>query len=391
MRILVLNCGSSSVKLRLADSDTGEWFVRGSVERIGAPDSRGRIDRPGELPRTESIPAPDFGTAIRWLEGVLAPDERPEAVGHRVVHGGERYVRPVPVDDRVLAELEAISYLAPLHNPQSLEGIRTARDLFPGLPQVAVFDTAFHATLPEHAYRYAVPERYYREHGIRRYGFHGLNHRHVSERAAARLGRGDLRLVSLHLGNGCSACAVRSGCSVDTSMGLTPLAGLVMGTRAGDVDPSVPLRLLELGYTAAEVDTLLNHESGLKALSGGLTDMRDIEAAAAGGDHAAILAFTLFCYRARQYVGAYAAALGGLDALVFTAGIGEHSASVRAEVCRGLEHLGVRVDPELNRSAAGTECDLAPRGAPARVLVVPADEERIIARDTAAVVHTIRG
>lgn len=390
MLVLVLNCGSSSVKLSLLDAESGQSLAEGLVDRVGDTEAAGtaRLHGPGLSPCCESLAARGYEEAIRWLVDRLPAGKRPAAVGHRVVHGGERYTTSVRVDAAVLQELEAVSRLAPLHNPPNLQGIHAAQALFPDLPQVVAFDTAFHATLSDFAYRFALPDRFYHQHGIRRYGFHGLSHRYVSERAAALLQRSDLRLVSLHLGNGCSAAAVRGGRCVDTSMGMTPLAGLVMGTRCGDLDPAVPLLLAGLeGESLAHVERVLNRESGMKALSGGHADMRDIEAAAAQGDEKAQLAFRVFCYTARKYVGAYAAALGGLDALVFTAGIGENSARVRAEICAGLEFLGVRLDPQRNGEDSDQARDLSIPNAAVRVLAIPTDEELVIARETAAVLQ----
>jgi acetate kinase len=385
MLVLVLNCGSSSVKVSLEDTTSGGWCARGSVDRVGSSEEAGtRRMRVGGAPEiVEEAVHPGYREAISWLVDQMPADVRPAAIGHRVVHGGERYTQPAWIDRAMLAELEDVSRLAPLHNPPNLAGIRIAAELYPHLPQVAAFDTAFHATLPDFAYRYAVPCRFYQAHGIRRYGFHGLSHRYVSERASAMLGGGDLRLVTLHLGNGCSAAAVRAGRSVDTSMGMTPLEGLVMGTRSGDLDPAVPLILeREQGLGADEVNALLNRESGLKALSGGCQDMRDLEEAVKAGDPAARLAFDTFCYRARKYVGAYAASMGGLNAVVFTAGIGENSAGVRTAVCAGLEFLGLRLDARRNGEKGAGERDVSSEGAPARVLVIPTNEEMIIAGDT---------
>lgn len=385
MLVLVLNCGSSSVKMRLVDTATGAWLARGLVDRIGEPEPGTRsVERPGQPARKTGVQAADHSVALRLLLEELPEASRAAAVGHRVVHGGERYTGSVRITPEVLRELEPLSRLAPLHNPPNLVGIRIAQQHWPDLPQVAAFDTAFHSTLPDYAYRYAVPEAWYRDLGVRRYGFHGLSHRYVAERATARLGRDNLRLVSLHLGNGCSAAAVRGRTCLDTSMGMTPLEGLVMGTRSGDLDASVPLLVqAELGLLSAEVDRILNRDSGLEALAGTL-DMRDIQAELSTSAGAK-LAFELFCYRVRKYVGAYASVLGGLDALAFTAGIGENSSVVRDEICRGLESLGVRLDEAANGENRGDERDVAHPSAPVRVLVIPADEELVIARETEAV------
>jgi acetate kinase len=388
--VLVLNCGSSSVKLRLVETSTGQWRARGSVDRIGEEGEPGtrRLTLAGGPEQVEQAPHTDYHQAIGWLVGQLPAGLRPEAAGHRVVHGGETHTAPIVITPEVVQELDECSRLAPLHNPPNLAGIRATTELFPHLRQVAVFDTAFHATLPDYAYRYAIPERYYRQHGIRRYGFHGLSHRYVSERAAAILKRDDLRLVTLHLGNGCSAAAIRAAQSLDTSMGMTPLEGLVMGTRSGDLDPAVPLILQgEERLSPEAVDQVLNRDSGLEALSGGISDMRNLEAAVAAGNAAARLALDTFCYRARKYVGAYAAGLGGLDTLVFTAGIGENSATVRAAICAGLEFLGIRLDPALNGENRSEERDISAPGAAARTLVIPTDEELVIARDTELVLR----
>lgn len=383
----MLNCGSSSVKLRLVDTAASGWLLRGLVDRIGEDEPGACVaERAGSPAERHTVRIADHGAALDLLLQHLPEAAHAEAVGHRVVHGGERYTSAARITETMLPELEALSRLAPLHNPPNLQGIRVARERWPLLPHVAAFDTAFHATLPDFAYRYAVPESWYRELGIRRYGFHGLSHQYVAEQAAALTGRTDLRLVSLHLGNGASAAAIRGRTCVDTSMGLTPLEGLVMGTRTGDLDPSIPLLVQgELGLSAAAVDRILNRESGLEGFAG-THDMRDIEAQlerSAG----ARLAFEAFCYRARKYVGAYAAALGGLDALAFTAGIGENSSRTRREICRGLQFLGLRLDEAANGEYSTTARDVADPSSAVRVLVIPTDEERVIARETEAVLR----
>lgn len=377
-RIFVLNAGSSSLKYEVLDvdasgADTSGRVSAGIVERIGVPGSD----------------VPDHAAALaRVLSDLDA--ESIDAVGHRIVHGGSVFAQATRIDDTVEAEIERLSQLAPLHNPPGLEGIRAARAALPFIPHVAVFDTAFHATLPPQAYTYALDAKVAAEHRVRRYGFHGTSYRYVSERAARVLGRplGDLRMIVLHLGNGASAAAIAGGRSVDTSMGMTPLEGLVMGTRSGDIDPAVLLHLQRVGgYDAAALDDLLNRSSGLKGL-GGHSDMRDLLTAAEGGDRAAAAAFEVYVHRIVRYIGAYAAELGGLDALVFTAGVGENSAVVRARSVEGLGFLGLAVDPEANAARSGEARVISPAGAVPAVLVVPTDEELQIARETLEVVTT---
>ncbi|MEE2704037.1 MAG: acetate kinase [Myxococcota bacterium] len=370
MRVLALNCGSSSIKSVVVETATGARVF----ERARELDTEGH---PGALAallvelRDRSL-----------LDGI-------EAAGHRVVHGGERFRASVRVDARVLDEIEAVAPMAPLHNPANIQGIRALQQALPSVPQVAVFDTAFHQTLPPRAYLYAVPYALYRDHGVRRYGFHGSSHRFVAREAARRLGRplDRVRLVSAHLGNGCSATAIRDGVSVDTSMGLSPLEGLVMGTRSGDVDPGLHEFLAaRLGLDLAEVTALLNRESGLLGLSELSSDMRELEEARRDGHAGADRAIESFCYRLARQVASFIVALDRLDALVFTGGIGEHSAYVRARVLGLLEPLGFEVDPERNaRHGAESGGEISLGGRPV-ALVVPTDEERLIADETAAVV-----
>ena len=372
--VLVVNAGSSSLKLRLWPGDHAV-----TVERIG-PEAVVRSCAGTERPQ----PLDDHGAALEVaIErlGAAAPLDRLAAVGHRVVHGGERFTEPVMLDDDALAVLRGLTPLAPLHNPANLAAIDAARRLLPGLAHAAVFDTAFHATLPDHAFLFGLPMKLYRAWGIRRYGFHGTSHDYVSGRAAALLGRprAELRLVTLHLGNGASAAAVAYGSSVDTSMGLTPLDGLLMGTRSGSVDPGVLLYLLRSGHSVDELDTLLQRRSGLLGLSGVSNDMRDVRAAADGGNVDARLALEVFSYRVRKSIGAYAAAMGGLDAVVFTGGIGENDAAVRAECLEGLGFLGLDVDRERNAAHATVITAAESRTA---ALVVPTDEAQMIARAT---------
>ncbi|PYE53028.1 acetate/propionate family kinase [Deinococcus yavapaiensis] len=361
MRILVINSGSSSLKYRFLASN-GEVIAKGLIERVGT-----------DVPNHRAA-----------LEAALRDIDVPtvDAVGHRVVHGGERFRDATPITPDVIATLEELTPLAPLHNPPGLEGIRASLDLLKGKPNVAVFDTAFHATLPPEAYLYALPYDLYREHGVRRYGFHGTSHAFVAREAARIVERPleTLKIVTLHLGNGASATAVKGGVSVDTSMGFTPLEGLVMGTRSGDIDPAIGLWLAER-FGAAQANDILNRRSGVLGVSGVSNDLRDVHRARIDGDERALLALQVMVHRLRQYVGAYAAVLGGLDVLAFTGGVGENDAWVRAEVLRGLEFLGLRLDSNANERGAAriTLGDL-----PA-ALVVPTDEEGEIARQTAAV------
>lgn len=390
---LVVNCGSSSVKYRLLDPRAGQVIARGAVERIGEDGSHLEHRVGDDLVREVPGPFADHGAAVDGMRrafesfGPHPDDVRPSVVGHRMVHGGTAFTDPVLVDDDVLAALDRLNDLAPLQNPAGVAAIRSARRAFPDLPHVAVFDTAFHATLPPHASTYAIPATWRKEYGIRRYGFHGSSYAYVSRRAARLLGRdlAEINLIALHLGNGASACAVAGGRSVDTSMGLTPLQGLVMGTRSGDVDPAIPAHLARVaGLAPEDVDHALNHASGLLGLAGA-NDLREVGRRAAGGDPDARLALDVYCYRIRCYVGAYYAALGRVDAVVFTAGVGEHSAEVRARALAGLHALGIVVDPARNEAATEGPRLISPDGAAVAVLVVPTDEEREIATRALAV------
>ncbi|MFI9591642.1 acetate/propionate family kinase [Nonomuraea sp. NPDC052265] len=382
-RILVLNTGSSSIKYELVDVRTRERPARGLVERIGEEGGRLTHHAGGGPPYVREERFPGHAEGLQAMLKAFAeagPELDPVAVGHRVVHGGTRFTGPALVDDDVIAAIEDLAPLAPLHNPVNLAGIRVARAAFPGVPQVAVFDTAFQLTLPPQAYTYAVP-RAWRELGVRRYGFHGTSCAYVSRRAAAFLGRDldGLDLVVLHLGNGASATAMSGGRSVDTSMGLTPLEGLVMGTRSGDVDPAIAGYLARVrGLGGEEVERALSHEGGLRALAGTL-DMREVRAR---DDEEARLALEVYTRRIRKYVGAYHALLGRLDAIVFTGGVGEHDAATRAESLAGLDRLGITVDPALNAAGSGEERAVSPPGAEVAVLVIPTDEEWEIARQS---------
>ncbi len=385
MKVLVLNSGSSSIKYRFFDMLEEAVLASGVVERIGEPGSRIAHESGGRH-REFNEAVVDHAAGFSRLMELLAHAGSPQAIGHRVVHGGDRFQAPVKIDGPVIQAIRDLAPLAPLHNPANLTGIEAAMAAVPGVPQVAVFDTAFHQTMPARAFRYAVPGQWYTDLGLRRYGFHGTSHAYVSRRAAAVLGRPleQLRLVVLHLGNGASAAAVRHGESVDTSMGLTPLEGLVMGTRCGDVDPAIfGFLSRRAGMTLEEVEAALNEDSGLKGVCGA-NDMREIETMAASGDERAALAIELFCYRARKYVGAYAAAMGGLDAVVFTAGIGERSAEIRALICQGLEVVGLKLDPARNNEPGPLPMAIHAADSAAAALVIPTNEELAIARETLA-------
>ncbi|MGO4383145.1 acetate/propionate family kinase [Specibacter sp. RAF43] len=379
MRVLVINSGSSSLKYQVRETGTNTIEAHGLIERIGEG-AGGSADHGAAMDQVAAE-----------LEG--APAGKPlDAVGHRVVHGGERFGEPVLINNEITRAIERLNPLAPLHNPANVLGIRAITAKWPHLPQVAVFDTAFHRTLPEHAWRYAVPDSLYRRYGIRRYGFHGTSHEFVTTRAAELLGVPLERFnaVVAHLGNGVSLTAIHGGASVDTSMGFTPLEGLVMGTRSGDLDPSILIYLQRTGLDADEIDTLLNRESGLKALAG-INDMRAIVDAADAGDQRAQMALAVASYRLAKYIGGYHVAVGGAQALVFTAGIGENSAAFRALVVSRLGALGVTLDAGANRGRSGSARVISAAGSAIPVLVVPTDEERAIAEATAAVVSSIHG
>ncbi len=385
--VLVINSGSSSLKYQLVDPAGGEAIASGTVERIGETDGVVRHTVAGETTRRTGRVA-DHGEALRTaldLFGEIGPDlseAQVVAVGHRVVHGGSRFSGPAVVDDDVLRAIADLSPLAPLHNPANLRGIEVARRLLPDVPHVVVFDTAFFQTLPDAAATYALDRQVAREHAIRRYGFHGTSHQYVAGEVARALGRrlSDLNQVVLHLGNGASASAVRGGVAVDTSMGLTPLEGLVMGTRTGDIDPAVVVHLhRNAGMSVDEIDELLNRRSGVKGLSGE-NDFREIHRLVGEGDAGARLALDVYVHRLRKYIGAYLAVLGRLDVLTFTAGVGENDARVRALAVAGLEGLGIAVDPERNEAGAGGPRVISPAWTSTVVMVVPTNEELAIAR-----------
>lgn len=409
MNILVLNCGSSSVKFQLIRTDLEEIaansdqrLARGNIERIGG-EAIITLQLSGREPTRSTAQLRDTRAAVelivRWacsedsaIEHIRSIADI-HAVGHRVVHGGERFTHSVVINDEVLRGIEDCIDLAPLHNPTNIKGIMAAREVFgAGLPQVAVFDTAFHQTLPEHAFLYALPYQLYRRHRIRRYGFHGTSHRYVAYRyrQLRKIERDQTNVITMHLGNGCSIAAIRAGDSLDTSMGLTPLEGLVMGTRSGDIDPAiVDFVAAKEGLTAQQVETLLNKQSGLLGISGLTNDMRELlDEAHENNDRRARLAIEIFCYRARKYIGAYLAAMGGADALVFTGGIGENSPEIRARICSNLEWLGLKINDELNtQHSNGVEGLISDATSRLAVYVIPTDEELLIARDTARAVR----
>ena len=393
--VLVINAGSSSLKYSLVDASTGTSVAGGLVERIGESNGLLRHRGPdGESEREQRIESHD--DALRAVlhafasEGPSLDDIELAAIGHRVVHGGDRFADPVLIDDELIKAVTELIPLAPLHNPANLEGMEVARRIFPDLPQVAVFDTAFHQTLPEHAYTYAVPAAWKEDHRVRRYGFHGTSHAFVSGEAARLLDRepAEVNVIVLHLGNGCSATAVRGGQSVDTSMGMTPLEGLVMGTRSGDLDPALHAHLhREVGWSLEEIDRVLNRESGLKGMAGE-NDFRELMKLVDAGDAAATLAFEVYCYRIRKYVGAFYAALGRIDAIVFTAGVGQHAPRMREQVLGGLEALGIRLDNDRNQADSLEARVVSVEDSPVAVMVIPTNEEWEIARQSLSVVRT---
>lgn len=398
MKVLVVNSGSSSLKYQLIDTETESALARGLAERIGNG-SVGRLKHQaeGREPLVMDVEIPDhihaaelaFQALISNQHGAIERIDEINAVGHRVVHGGEKFSGSALITSDVIQAITEMSALAPLHNPPNLMGIEACLTKMPDVPQVAVFDTAFHSTMPATSYLYALPYDLYQELGIRRYGFHGTSHKFVTRRALkmlAGLGKtGNTSIVTCHLGNGCSAAAVVNGNPVDTSMGMTPAEGLVMGTRGGDIDPAIlPFLIKKYSWTADDLEDLINKKSGLLGLSGFSNDMRDVEEKALTGDERSVLALDVFCYRVRKYIGSYAAAMGSLDAVVFTGGIGENSPVVRARVCQGLSVLGLEMNDALNESGRG-ERDIAERDSRARIFVIPTNEELMIAQETAAI------
>ena len=400
MKILVLNCGSSSVKYKLialADNSQ-DILAEGGVEKIGLPDSFLKFKFNGEKV-TIATSMPNHNVAIRIIldnltsekYGCIKDFNEIDAVGHRVVHGGEKFNKSVLITDEVIAKVKECYDLAPLHNPVNIAGIEAITDILPNVPQVGVFDTAFHQTMPAHAYMYALPYEYYEKYGGRRYGFHGTSHRYVARRACDFLGLDykNQRIITCHIGNGGSITAVKDGVSIDTSMGLTPVEGLMMGTRCGDVDPAALLYIQQKeGLDAEGMQALINKKSGVLGISGLSSDMRDIENAIEQGNERAKLALDMYEYRIIKYVGAYTAALGGVDVIVFTAGVGENQIATRERVCKQLAYLGIDFDSDKN-NCRGEEVEISRPKSKVRVVVIPTDEEYMIARDTQAIVEAI--
>ena len=398
MKVLVLNCGSSSIKYKLYDMTTKEVMAQGGIEKLGLPDSFLKFTLADGSKKIIEKNMPEHTVGVELILEVLTNAEygciksldEIEAVGHRLVHGGEKFNTSVVITPEVIKQMEACTDLAPLHNPANLKGVAAITKILPNVPQVGVFDTAFHQTMPAHAYMYALPYEYYEKYGVRRYGFHGTSHRYVSRRACEFLGLDyeNTKIITAHIGGGGSITAIKNGKSIDTSMGLTPVEGLMMGTRCGDVDLGAMTFLMEKeNLDAAAVNALINKKSGVMGVSGVSSDMRDIEAAIAEGNERAKLALDMFEYRLLKYIGAYTAALNGVDVLVFTGGIGENQKQTRDYICRGLEFLGVKYDAELNARSRGEEIELSTPYSKVRVVVIPTDEELTIASDTVALVN----
>ena len=392
MIVFVVNCGSSSLKYQLIDMTKESVMAKGLIERIGM-DGSVLKHTPGSEETVEiNTEIPDHKVAIQLVidaltnenHGVIKKMSEINAVGHRVVHGGERFTDSMLINSDVIAGIEACCEIAPLHNPPNLHGIHACMELMPEVPQVAVFDTAFHQTMPKTAFLYGLPYEMYVKYGLRRYGFHGTSHRYVAQRAAEMMGEhmSDLRIITCHLGNGASLTAIKYGKSVDTSMGYTPLEGLIMGTRSGEIDPAIIPFLMEKEHMdAQQIDNFLNRRSGILGISGLSSDFRDLEHAANNGDERSQLAIDIFAYKVRKYIGGYVAAMGGVDAIVFTAGLGENSPFMREKICNGLEFLGTRIDPELNK-IRGKAREISVKRARTKIFVVPTNEELVIARDT---------
>ena len=398
MKILVINAGSSSLKYQLIDMDTNNVMAKGLCERIGIEGSLLTHQANGEK-YPISIEMKDHSDAINAViaaliskeHGVIADMSEISAVGHRVVHGGEEFSGSVIITEAVKNALEACIELAPLHNPPNLTGIAACEKAMPGVPQVAVFDTAFHQSMPAKSYLYPIPYEYYEKYKVRRYGFHGTSHKYVTQRAAAMLGKKaeDLKIITCHLGNGSSITAVQNGKSIDTTMGFTPLAGTLMGTRCGDIDHAIVTYIINKeGKTAEEVDALMNKKSGIFGVSGVSSDFRDVAAAAAEGNKRAEVGLQMFYYEIKKFIGAYAAAMNGVDAIVFTAGIGENDKTLRKEVAAGLSYLGIAIDDEKN-AIRGEEIDISAEGSKVKTLVIPTNEELMIALDTKDIVENL--
>lgn len=400
MKILVLNCGSSSVKYKLIDTDTDRTLAEGGVEKIGLSDGFLKFKRADDTKEIIELGETDHKGAVQAIlniltdpkEGCINNYDEIDAVGHRVVHGGDKFNQSVLITDEVIQQVKDCYPLAPLHNPANITGIEAITSLMPGTPQVGVFDTAFHQTMPAKSYMYALPYKYYKEDGVRRYGFHGTSHRYVSARAAEFLGLdiNKIKMVTCHVGNGGSITAVDGGKSVDTSMGLTPTEGLMMGTRVGDVDPGALTYLMSRhGLTVDQLQRMINKESGMAGVSEISSDMREIESAVNEGNERAKMALDMYEQRIIKYVGAYAAEMGGLDVIVFTGGVGENQTGVRENVCSPLAFMGVKIDKKLNATIRGKEAEISTPDSKVKVVVIPTDEELMIARDTREIVSKL--
>jgi acetate kinase len=400
MDILALNCGSSSVKYQLYDWDRKEVIAKGMVERVLIGDSYIIHEVPGRETYREEYECPDHKVAIHLIikiltdkkYGVVNDMSKISAVGHRVVHGGEKFTCSVRIDEAVLHAIKEVQHLAPLHNPPNIAGIEAAQANLPDVPHIAIFDTAFHQSMPEHAFTYPLPYDWYEKHGIRRYGFHGTSHLYVSKRAAVLLGKNpkDCNIITMHIGNGVSHSAIKGGISVDTSMGLTPLEGAVMGTRCGDIDPAIPAFIMEReGYTPKEIDSILNKKSGVLGITGQYTDRRDVIENAENGCPRCKLALEIEAYRLKKYIGSYAAAIGGIDAVVFTAGVGEMAWLIREKALEGLEFMGIKLDKEKNRNTMTRkkESVITFPDSPVKVFVIPTDEELVFTEDVVAILE----
>ena len=393
MKILVLNCGSSSIKYKLYEMTTKEVLAQGGIEKLGLPDSFLKFKMPDGSKKTIEKNMPEHTVGVQLIFDTLTNPEygcikslsEIDAVGHRLVHGGEKFNTSVVITPEVIEQMKACTDLAPLHNPANLKGVAAVSAILPNVPQVGVFDTAFHQTMPAHAYMYALPYEYYTQYGVRRYGFHGTSHRYVSRRACEFLGIDyeKTKIITVHVGGGGSITAIKDGKSIDTSMGLTPVEGLVMGTRSGDVDLGAITYLMDkLGLSVADLNTKKKKKSGVLGVSGVSSDMRDIEDAIAKGNERAKLALDMFEYRLLKYIGAYTAALNGVDLIVFTGGIGENQVITREYICKGLNYLGVKFNKELNAKTRGEEVEISTPDSKVRVVVIPTDEELTIATDT---------
>ena len=392
MIIFAVNCGSSSIKYQLLNMNGEQVLAKGLIERIGMEGSVLKHTPTGKYTVDISAEIPDHSVGIQMAldaltneeYGVIDSMDEIDAVGHRVVHGGERFTDSVLISDDVLNGIEACAEIAPLHNPPNLYGIKACMRLMYNTPQVAVFDTAFHQTMPKVAYLYGLPYEMYVKYGLRRYGFHGTSHKYVAQQAAEMMGEhmSDLRFITCHLGNGASIAAIKYGKSIDTSMGYTPLEGLVMGTRSGEIDPAIiPFLMEKENMNAQQIDDYLNRRSGILGISGLSSDFRDLESAANRGDERSQLAIDIFAYKVKKYIGGYVAAMGGVDAIIFTAGLGENSPFMRDKICNGLEYLGTRIDPELNK-LRGKQMEISIKRARVKIFVIPTNEELVIARDT---------